>query len=174
MRSFFNREKILLRLHRHPIILIFQVLPFLLLLGIPAAYTYYTPQIEEEFAFLVPLLVYGNLVRDLFTLILFLFILYTFYIHYLDIWLVTEEHIVNMEQKTLFSKTIAEQELERIQDISAEVRGFFPTLFNYGDVLVQTAGTHERFLFKDVSHPHHIVTTISKLLQEKGYTQKNP
>lgn len=174
MKTFFNREKILLRLHRHPLIFIFQTLPFFILLLIPLVFTYYIPTIEEEFLILFPFLPYLILIRDLFSLFLFLFILYTFYIHYLDIWLVTDEHIVNMEQKTLFSKTIAEQELRRIQDISAEVRGFFPTIFNYGDVLVQTAGTHERFLFKDVSHPHYVVTTISKLLQEKGYKKETP
>ncbi len=172
MRTFFNREKILLRLHRHPIIFLFQIFPFVFLLLLPIVFTFFIPIIEEEFFNIVPFLPYFLIVRDLFTLTLLLFILYTFYIHYLDIWLVTDEHIVNLEQKTLFSKTIAEQELRRIQDISAEVRGFFPTLFNYGDVLVQTAGTHERFLFKDVSHPHMIVTTISKLLGEKGYEKK--
>ncbi len=172
MRTFFNREKILLRLHRHPIILVMQVLPFFLLLSLPVAFTFFIPKIEEEFSLITPFIPYCLLIRDLFALYLFLFILYTFYVHYLDIWLVTDEHIVNLEQKTLFSKTIAEQELRRIQDISAEVRGFLPTIFNYGDVLVQTAGTQECFLFKDVSHPHMVVTTISKLLQEKGYEKE--
>ena len=39
--------------------------------------------------------------------------------YYLDIWVITDERIVNIEQKGLFSREISTQQLYRIQDVTA-------------------------------------------------------
>ena len=41
--------------------------------------------------------------------------------YYLDVWFVTTERVVSVDQRGLFSRTIAEQKLFRIQDVHAEV-----------------------------------------------------
>ena len=96
----------------------------------------------------------------LFYLYIGLFILYTFFDHYLDIWMITEHELVHSEQATLFNRTTAKQELARIQDVEVQVSGLLPTLFDYGNIYVQTAGTQERITFEQVPHPHKVADSI--------------
>jgi hypothetical protein len=43
--------------------------------------------------------------------------------------------------------------IENIEDVTSQTNGVFGTLFSYGMVYVQTAGTHERFEFDNVPNP---------------------
>ena len=86
--------------------------------------------------------------------------------YYLDAWVITNDRIVNVEQQGLFARTVSELDLYKIQDVTSEVRGLIPTLFNYGNVHVQTAGTQERFVFEQVPNPHEIRKRIMVLVDE--------
>jgi hypothetical protein len=90
--------------------------------------------------------------------------------YYFDVWIVTNERIVNIEQKGLFSRGISELELENIQDITVEVLGIIPTFLNYGNLYVQTAAEKERFIFKHVPDPYAIKDLIMNL--QKTYEKK--
>lgn len=85
--------------------------------------------------------------------------------YYLDVWFVTTERVVSIEQKGLFSRTIAEQKLFRIQDVQAEVKGIVPTFLDYGNVIIQTAGAEIVFVFKEVPRPHQVARNIIKLVE---------
>lgn len=170
--GFFHREKIILKLHRHPIVLLLEIFPLLVLLCAPFIIFLIFKNDQFSFGQSAIFLFAFALFRDVFSLVIFLFILYVFFSHYLDVWLVTEHHIINIEQKSLFNKSIAEQEIDRVQDITAEVNGPLQTIFNYGNIYIQTAGTQERFIFKDVAHPRLIVDEITKILDEKEEQKK--
>ena len=85
--------------------------------------------------------------------------------YYLDVWLVTNERIVSIEQKGLFARSIAEQKLYRIQDVYAEVNGVIATLLDFGNITIQTAGTNEYFIFKKIPKPHEVARNIAKLAE---------
>lgn len=97
---------------------------------------------------------------------MWLFFFAHFVDYYLDIWIVSNKRIINTEQKGLFSRTISEQKLETIQDVTSEVKGIIPTFLDYGDVYIQSAGTLQRFVFKQVHHPNQIIKTILALVKE--------
>ena len=59
--------------------------------------------------------------------------------YWLDVWIVTDERVINIEQKGLFSRSVSELHFYNVQDVTTSVRGVIPTLLNYGDVEVQTA-----------------------------------
>ncbi len=99
---------------------------------------------------------------------LFFFIIWIDY--YFDVWIVTNQRIVNIEQKGLFSRDVSELELEHVQDITVEVLGIIPTFLNYGDLYVQTAGETERFIFKHVPNPYAIKDLIMNL--QKTYEKE--
>lgn len=106
---------------------------------------------------------------------LFLFVENTFFIfiwlfgflvwidYYFDVWIITNERIVNIEQKGLFVRHISELNFSRIQDVTAEVEGILPTVLNYGDVLVQTAGEESRFIFRQVADPYQVKDMVMRL-----------
>ena len=86
--------------------------------------------------------------------------------YYLDTWIVTNERIINIEQKGLFKRIISTLHLNQVQDVTAETKGFLNTFLTYGDVYIQTAGTRERFNFKTVDNPEEVKHTIIKLVEE--------
>lgn len=95
-------------------------------------------------------------------LLILALLLYGFIDFYLDIYIITDRRIVDIKQNGFFNRTIAEVNLHQVQDVKASVKGFFPTLLHYGEVLVQTAAELENFDFKDIAHPYR----ISKLIMD--------
>lgn len=83
--------------------------------------------------------------------------------YYFDVWIITNKRIIDIEQKGLFSRKISELELDKIQDVSAGVLGIIPTLLNYGDVHIQTAGEKDKFNFRNISNPYKIKDLIMSL-----------
>jgi uncharacterized membrane protein YdbT with pleckstrin-like domain len=80
--------------------------------------------------------------------------------YYFDIWVITSQRIINIEQKGMFSRKVSELNYSKIQDVTTEVHGFIPTILNFGDVEVQTAGEEENFIFRTVSDPYEIKNLI--------------
>ena len=112
------------------------------------------------------------LVISSYFLFVWLLFFHAFIDYYLDVWIVTNQRIINIEQRGLFSRTVSEQKLYRVQDITSEVHGFFPTLVHYGDVFIQTAGEETRFVFKQVPHPYDIRKVIINLVEK--YKKEHP
>jgi uncharacterized membrane protein YdbT with pleckstrin-like domain len=83
--------------------------------------------------------------------------------YYFDVWIITSKRIVNIEQRGLFSREVSEVELDKIQDVSAEILGIIPTFLNYGDVQIQTAAEQEKFLFVKVADPYKLKSIIMNL-----------
>ena len=83
--------------------------------------------------------------------------------YYLDIWIVTNERIINIEQQGLFARTASELSLAAVQDVTSEVRGIIQTFFDYGEVHVQTAAETTRFVFKQINSPELVKRQIIQL-----------
>lgn len=88
--------------------------------------------------------------------------------------LVTNEHIVDIDQVTLFRRSVATLTLSRIQDVSADVDGPVQTLLQYGTVMIQTAGQQEKFNFDYMPNPYsveqYILEVHKEYLQQHGET----
>lgn len=88
------------------------------------------------------------------------FIIWTNY--YLDVWIVTDQRIIDIEQITLFNRVVSEFRLDRVQDVTIKVNGLIATLLDFGDIHVQTAGEMEKFLIKGVPKPYVVKDKIIK------------
>ena len=86
--------------------------------------------------------------------------------YYYDIWIITSERIINIEQKGMFTRKASELRFRKIQDVTTEVVGFFPTIINYGDVKIQTAGEQNEFIFRTISDPYAIKNIIMELQKQ--------
>ena len=159
-----ENEQILQVIHRHWFnITVHLVIVFLLSFFLLGSFTFFSllfPDITDGqnqafFAFIQS------------TLLLFMWI-YGFLVwidYYFDVWVVTNERIVNIEQKGLFNRRISELRFSRVQDVTATVDGLIPTMLNFGDVNVQTAAEEERFVFRQVGDPFAVkdrVMTLSR------------
>ena len=87
----------------------------------------------------------GVIVSGLAILILFLFV--ATYVYRQSLLLVTDRSLVQILQKSLFIRKISRLSMSNVEDVTAEERGILSTIFNYGTVVVQTAGTLDNFIF---------------------------
>jgi len=161
-----KNEKIILILRRHFFVFIKTLLMYIILVFLPLLIRYlfnnYTTIVLSETA-----RVGIGLVLSLYYIFIVTFFYRAWLDHYLDVWVVTSERIVDIEQKGLFSRQISAQRLYRIQDVTADVKGILPTLLHYGNVHVQTAGTEQRFIFKQIPNPYEVTKKITMLVNWK-------
>ncbi len=74
----------------------------------------------------------------------------------MDVWIITDVRVVDVKQEGLFSRSISEVRLDRIQDISSNTSGFFQTFLKYGNVTVQTASENNKLFFEEIPRPDHV------------------
>lgn len=99
-------------------------------------------------------------------LMMWLFFFASIVDYYLDVWIVTSERIVDIQQISLFRHIVAEQRIVRVQDVTSTVQGIIPTFLNYGNVNIQTAGEEERFVFEQVSNPEGVKKIIFQAYEQ--------
>ncbi len=158
-----GEEKLVIFLRRHWINLFLQIWPllfFLILIGGVYFFLFNFGSLGDGEI----LLSFGAAVVSLF---LWAFLFFIFIDYYLDVWVITNERIINIEQKGLFKREVSELRLEKVQDLTTEIGGIISTLFDFGDLYVQTAGKRERFLFKSIPHPERIKDVILVLSGEE-------
>ncbi len=167
-------EKLVLFLRRHPVALAGRWALLVVIIFIPVGVYFYLYanfftiiSLAAPYSFLL-------LLGSLYYLFVMLFFLNTFIDYFLDVWIVTDQRIINIEQRGLFNREISEHSLERIQDVTGLQKGFWPSLFSYGDVHVQTAGEIQRFLFRQVDNPFEIVRILNNLIEkhEKNFDDR--
>ena len=98
------------------------------------------------------------------------YILVNFLMWYFTISIVTTERILDIDFINLLQKKVAETRLSKVEDVTQRTGGFFEAFFDYGNVIVQTAGTEPVFLFQSVPKPQQIVRIIHQLLERQEET----
>lgn len=91
-----------------------------------------------------------------------------FVIYYLNMGVITNIRVVDITQEGLFSHVISELHIDKIEDATSETNGILGTIFNYGNVFVQTAGAIERFEFHNVPNPAEIEKLILNLYERNS------
>lgn len=136
---------------------------FVILIALPfLAWTLTSGELTERIS--------GTVWQELLTVLFIVYILLiwlvfaTFIVdYYLDTWIVTNQRIVDIEQRGLFRRVVSQHHLTRVQDVTSDVSGIIHTLLNFGDVHIQTAGAQGRFQFTQVPRPNDVKQRIVKL-----------
>jgi hypothetical protein len=149
-----NYEHIEMTVRRHPVTFLPYIFMFILLLAVPVLLSWLFST-GSLWSFLQNPTVYaaGVLFASIYYLSVILFFYTYFVTFYLDMWIITNDRLLDIEQASLFSRTVAEVDLYQIQDAASEVKGIFPSLFNYGSISLQTAGPVPKFTFHDIPNP---------------------
>ncbi|MDP3971157.1 MAG: PH domain-containing protein [bacterium] len=156
-------EHIVVMLRRHWIIWSKYVMQLILFNIIPAgifAFLYYLLDwtIPNEGPIFVGLV----LLLSFYYLSIWLVYFHQFVDYRLDVWILTDQRIINIEQQGLFDRVISELNIQKVQDVTSEIRGQAQTFLDYGDVFVQTAGEQQRFVFQNVPHPEEVARLVIK------------
>ena len=108
-----------------------------------------------------------------FTLVLFYYLMLLGYIFvqfiswFFNITLVTNQRVVDIDFSQLVFESVAATKLPQLEDVSYHQVGVLASVFDYGDVTVQTAGKASNFLFAQVPHPEKVVHLINNLIAKE-------
>lgn len=85
---------------------------------------------------------------------------------YFNVYIVTNERIVDVDFHNLIYKQVSDAALDKIQDVTYNMGGVARTVFNYGDVFVQTAAEVPNFDFIAVPNPSRVAKIINDLIEK--------
>lgn len=155
-----KKEKIVLLLRRHPVtnlpwmvlVVVIALVPSLLFRFLTLGF------LPTNFIFILTLCWY------LFT---FAFAFERFLLWYFDVNLITDERVVDIDFPTLINREISSTKIDHIQEVNIKTGGFIRSLFNYGDVLMQTAGAIPEVHFEAVPDPGQVADIINQAILEE-------
>lgn len=160
-------EEIIFFLRKHWFSILPLLFGFTLVLILPFAAYFWININQPEFLTIKSNFTLFLLGASIFFLYAWLFLFQNFADWYLDVWIVTNQRIVNIEQRGLFGRVMSELMLYNVQDVTSEVNGFIASTFDYGTVQIQTAAEKGRFEFQDVDHPSFVAKRILELASQQ-------
>jgi len=108
----------------------------------------------------------ANLIKTVYLMYVIGGLMALWVLYYLNYQIITNERIVDVDQKNLLFHSTTELHLAQVEDVTSEIKGFLGNLFNYGNVYVQTAGARTRFEFDYIPDPNAVVKIILDLYQK--------
>lgn len=150
-------ENVLLVLRRHWLVLFSHFLRLLILLVVGLGVYLYMLQYQANMPSglaIFLLVAYTAAIWEIFFLGLVDYLL--------DTWIITDHRIVDISQCGFFKRNVSELRYPKIEDVTVEIKGFIPTMFDFGNVMIQTAAEVSEFKFKQVPHPNQVKDEIFK------------
>lgn len=77
----------------------------------------------------------------------------TYRLWYASQFVVTTEKIMTINQLGFFDRTVAQIQLDKINDVSYRKRGMWQTIFNYGNIAIQVSAAPEKLVIKNLRQP---------------------
>ncbi len=156
-----ENEEILLVLRQHPVVnvvwititLVLVMAPFLLFPLIPLQ--------------LILPGVYMFFLMIAWYLFVTAYIIESFLGWYFNIYIITDERIIDIDFYSLIYKSVSEAKIEKIEDVTSTTAGFFGAFFNFGNIAIQTAAEKREFEFARVPQPAKISKFLNELILEE-------
>lgn len=99
-------------------------------------------------------------------------IFYHFIDWYFDCWLLTNFGVIDLDRHGLFSMTSTRIEYHMIEGISYTIKGFWRTVFNFGDITIDKLGAKTSVILLDAAHPQKIERKVMEF-QEKYVSERS-
>lgn len=153
-------EDVVLLLRQHPITQIGWVLIALLLVFVPFLFAL-TPtiaflpgkfQVAASFGWY--LLVVG-------------FSLEGFLSWFYNVYIVTDERVIDVDFHSLIFKNISSAKIDNIEDVTEKTGGALRAIFDFGTVRIQTAAAQVEFEFDNVPFPARVTSLLNELILEE-------
>ncbi len=156
-----NEEEVVLLLRRHPITNLGWVLISIIMILAPSILSMF-PLLDflpNNYRFIAVLGWY---------LIVTAYVLQNFLSWLFNVQIITDERIVDIDFSNLIYKQVTDANIDKVQDVTYKMGGVVRTLFNYGDVLVQTAGEVPNIDFEAVPNPARVAKILQDLRMEEA------
>ncbi len=102
----------------------------------------------------------------------FIIMFYSWIGWHFSVFIITNQRLIQVTQKGLWTRSVVDIGLDKIQTVSYEVRGVQETLLGFGTIVVQTYVGE--LVIHDVHHPKTIQKRMSEILRDLGFTSSAP
>jgi membrane protein YdbS with pleckstrin-like domain len=92
------------------------------------------------------------------------------YVYRHNYLVITNMHVIKVEQDGLFNQTTARLDLDRVQDVKGNRAGMIEMMLNYGDIEIETAGAQENFVFHNAKAPLILSDELARLHENYDHT----
>ena len=154
------KERIVLLLRRHPITNVPWIFFGLVMLFAPGVLSFFPilSFLPERFQFLAVVLWY---------LITTAYVFESFLDWFFSVYIVTDERVFDVDFVNLVYREIAEANIDQIQDVNVKMGSVIRTLFNYGDIQIQTASAQPNIEFEASPDPDRVAKILRELRVEE-------
>ncbi|MEK7201197.1 MAG: PH domain-containing protein [Patescibacteria group bacterium] len=154
-------EQVMRTVRKHWLVFLGMLLPYIFLalipLFLPGIFTWATRAYPAFGDSLVAFNLMNPLVRvglGVWWLILWIGAFNAFTSYFLNVWIITSQRIVHIQQFRFFERRVSSFLLVRVQDVTTNIDGILADLFGFGCVQVETAGTaSSKFVMDGVADP---------------------
>ncbi len=155
-----RKEKVVLLLRRHPITNVGWILIAVLMIFAPLTLGAFPiiSFLPGNFQFIVILGWY---------LITTAFVLENFLTWFFNVNIITDERIIDIDFHNLIYKEVSDCKIDNIEDVTYKMGGVVRTIFNYGDLYIQTAAEVPTFEFLAVPTPSKVSEVLRDLMIEE-------
>lgn len=156
-----DEEPVLLLLRQHPIVnlpwifltLFLVIAPIILLPVIP-----FLDFLPGNYRFVAVLGWY---------IMVFGYALEQFLVWFFNIYIVTDERVIDYDFYNLLFKRVSEAKIENIEDITTSNNGLLQSVVDFGDIRIQTAAEIPEIEFERVPHPNLVAKFLSEMLVQE-------
>lgn len=104
-----------------------------------------------------------------------LLLLVATYIYQQNRLIITDRNITQVLQRGLFSRQVSELSMANVEDITADQHGIIASIFNYGELRVETAGEQNNFRFNYCPRPNYhgkiVLDARQRYVNKKNQTE---
>ena len=112
---------------------------------------------------------FDGMARNIYFIVALVWLLYwgvriflNWYRYHHDIWVVTNQRIVDSFKPNPFRHTLSTADLVNVQDMTVEKNGILASIFNFGDVVCETAADSRDFRMIGIPHPQEVQLLMDK------------
>ena len=99
------------------------------------------------------------------------YVIENFLFWYFNIYIITNKNLVDINYTSLLSRSVVEVKIEDVQSQKSKIQGILRQIFNFGNVVVETAAENQRIDFEDVPKPDLVADRIQDL--KTRYADRN-
>ena len=155
-----KNEQVILLLRQHPVVLIKPFVIFVLAMFFPmlvqvsTILNFLPDQFKTAFAIGWYVMTFG-------------FALESFLVWFFNVYIITDERIIDVDFLSLIYKNLSIAKIDNIEDVTVTASGALASIFDYGNVLIQTAAEKNEFEFENVPYPTRVSELLNELMVEE-------
>ena len=100
-------------------------------------------------------------------MLLLTYIIEGFLTWFFNVFIITDERIIDVDFLSLIYKNVSSAEIENIEDVTVATGGVLASLVDFGTVKIQTSAEVPEIQFEDVPRPATVARALNELILEE-------